>query len=30
MVELNRAVSVAMSEGPEQGLHLIDDLLAWQ
>ncbi|HEX7288521.1 MAG TPA: RNA polymerase sigma factor [Candidatus Angelobacter sp.] len=28
VVELNRAVAVAMSEGPEQGLHLIDDLLA--
>jgi RNA polymerase sigma-70 factor (ECF subfamily) len=28
VVELNRAVAVAMSEGPEQGLHLIDSLLA--
>ena len=28
MVELNRAVAVAMCEGPEQGLRLIDDLLA--
>lgn len=28
VVELNRAVAVAMSEGPEQGLSLIDDLLA--
>jgi RNA polymerase sigma-70 factor, ECF subfamily len=28
VVELNRAVAVAMSEGLEQGLHLIDDLLA--
>jgi RNA polymerase sigma-70 factor (ECF subfamily) len=28
VVELNRAVAVAMSEGPEQGLRLIDDLLA--
>lgn len=28
VVELNRAVAVAMSEGPEQGLCLIDDLLA--
>jgi RNA polymerase sigma-70 factor (ECF subfamily) len=27
VVELNRAVAVAMSEGPEQGLRLIDDLL---
>ena len=27
-MELNRAVAVAMSEGPEQGLHLIDSLLA--
>ena len=27
VVELNRAVAVAMSEGLEQGLHLIDDLL---
>jgi RNA polymerase sigma-70 factor (ECF subfamily) len=26
-VELNRAVAVAMCEGPEQGLSLIDDLL---
>ncbi len=28
VVELNRAVAVAMCDGPEQGLHLIDDLLA--
>ena len=28
VVELNRAVAVAMSEGPEQGLRLIDDLQA--
>src|SRR5215472_15678510 len=28
VVELNRAVAVAMCEGPEQGLHLIDELLA--
>ena len=28
VVELNRAVAVAMSEGLEQGLHLIDELLA--
>ena len=28
IVELNRAVAVAMSEGLEQGLRLIDDLLA--
>jgi RNA polymerase sigma-70 factor (ECF subfamily) len=28
VVKLNRAVAVAMCEGPEQGLHLIDDLLA--
>ncbi|HEX6501910.1 MAG TPA: hypothetical protein VF011_01595 [Terriglobales bacterium] len=28
VVELNRAVAVAMSEDPEQGLRLIDDLLA--
>ncbi|HTZ84927.1 MAG TPA: RNA polymerase sigma factor, partial [Candidatus Acidoferrales bacterium] len=28
VVELNRAVAVAMSEGAEQGLRLIDDLLA--
>ena len=28
VVELNRAVAIAMSEGPEQGLYLIDDLLA--
>ncbi len=27
VVELNRAVAVAMSEGPERGLRLIDDLL---
>jgi RNA polymerase sigma-70 factor (ECF subfamily) len=30
VVELNRAVAIAMSEGPEQGLFLIDDLLARQ
>ena len=28
VVQLNRAVAVAMCEGPEQGLWLIDDLLA--
>jgi RNA polymerase sigma-70 factor, ECF subfamily len=28
VVELNRAVAVAMCEGPEQELRLIDDLLA--
>ena len=28
VVELNRAVAVAMCEGPEEGLLLIDDLLA--
>lgn len=28
VVELNRAVAVAMCEGPEQGLRLVDDLLA--
>jgi len=28
VVELNRAVAIAMSEGLEQGLSLIDDLLA--
>ena len=28
VVELNRAVAVAMSEGPEQGLRLIDDVQA--
>ena len=28
VIELNRAVAIAMSEGPEQGLRLIDDLLA--
>src|SRR5262245_20555969 len=28
IVELNRAVAIAMCEGPEQGLCLIDDLLA--
>ncbi len=28
VVELNRAVAVAMSEGAEEGLRLIDDLLA--
>jgi RNA polymerase sigma-70 factor (ECF subfamily) len=27
VVELNRAVAIAMCEGPEQGLHLVDDLL---
>jgi RNA polymerase sigma-70 factor, ECF subfamily len=27
VVELNRAVAIAMSEGPEQGLRLIDNLL---
>ncbi|HTS34921.1 MAG TPA: RNA polymerase sigma factor [Candidatus Solibacter sp.] len=27
IVELNRAVAIAMSQGPEQGLRLIDDLL---
>src|ERR1700677_2532897 len=27
VVELTRAVAIAMSEGPEQGLRLIDDLL---
>jgi len=27
VVELNRAVAIAMCEGPEQGLGLIDDLL---
>jgi RNA polymerase sigma-70 factor (ECF subfamily) len=27
VVELNRAVAVAMCEGPEKGLRLIDDLL---
>ena len=27
VVELNRAVAIAMCEGPEQGLHLIDALL---
>ena len=26
-MELNRAVAVAMCEGPEKGLRLIDDLL---
>lgn len=30
VVELNRAVAVAMCEGPEQGLRLIDGLLARQ
>jgi RNA polymerase sigma-70 factor, ECF subfamily len=30
VVELNRAVAVAMSEGPEQGLRVLDDLLARQ
>ena len=30
VVELNRAVAIAMSEGPEQGLRLIDDLLSRQ
>jgi RNA polymerase sigma-70 factor (ECF subfamily) len=28
VVELNRAVAVAMHEGPEHGLRLVDDLLA--
>src|SRR6476620_10445324 len=28
VVELNRAVAIAMCDGPEQGLSLIDDLLA--
>jgi RNA polymerase sigma-70 factor (ECF subfamily) len=28
VVELNRAVAIAECEGPEQGLRLIDDLLA--
>ena len=28
VVELNRAVAIAMCQGPEQGLSLIDDLLA--
>ena len=28
VVELNRAVAIAMCEGPERGLRLIDDLLA--
>jgi len=28
VVELNRAVAIAMCDGLEQGLHLIDDLLA--
>lgn len=28
VVELNRAVAIAMYDGPEQGLHLIDALLA--
>lgn len=28
VVELNRAVAIAMCEGPEHGLRLIDDLLA--
>ena len=28
VVELNRAVAIAMSEGPERGLGLVDDLLA--
>lgn len=28
VVELNRAVAVAMRDGPEAGLHLVDDLLA--
>jgi RNA polymerase sigma-70 factor (ECF subfamily) len=28
VVELNRAVAVAMSEGPEQGLRIVDDLLS--
>ncbi len=26
MVELNRAVAVAMAEGPERGLELLDEL----
>jgi RNA polymerase sigma-70 factor (ECF subfamily) len=30
VVELNRAVAIAMYEGPERGLRLIDDLLARQ
>jgi RNA polymerase sigma-70 factor (ECF subfamily) len=30
VVELNRAVAIAMCEGPEQGLALINDLLARQ
>jgi RNA polymerase sigma-70 factor (ECF subfamily) len=30
VVELNRAVAIAMSEGPEQGLRLVDDLLSRQ
>ncbi len=30
VVKLNRAVAIAMCEGPEQGLCLIDDLLAGQ
>jgi RNA polymerase sigma-70 factor (ECF subfamily) len=30
VVELNRAVAIAMCQGPEQGLNLIDDLLARQ
>src|SRR5262249_55943548 len=28
VVELNRAVAIAMCDGPEQGLYIIDDLLA--
>lgn len=28
IIELNRAVAVAMRDGPEQGLQLVDDLLA--
>jgi RNA polymerase sigma-70 factor (ECF subfamily) len=28
VIELNRAVAIAMGEGPERGLRLIDDLLA--
>jgi RNA polymerase sigma-70 factor, ECF subfamily len=28
VVELNRAVAIAMCEGPEQGLRIIDNLLA--
>ena len=28
MIELNRAVAVAMSQGPEAGLALVDALLA--